>query len=59
MSVKTHFIITLEGAADADSANVRALRHLLKYAGRRLGLRAIDIREEKPTPSITTTMEGK
>jgi hypothetical protein len=43
----SRFIVTFAPAPCVDG--IRALRWLLKIAGRRLGLRAIDVREGAPT----------
>jgi hypothetical protein len=39
----TTFVVTLRPERGVDG--IRALRTLLKFAGRRLGLRAVDVRE--------------
>jgi hypothetical protein len=40
----SRFIITFVSQRDVGA--IRAVRRLLKYAGRHLGLRAVDVREE-------------
>ena len=41
------YVVRLRPERGVDA--IRELRRLLKYAGRRLGLRAIDVREEEQT----------
>jgi hypothetical protein len=56
--VSAHFTITFVPRRDVDA--IKAVRRLLKHAGRYLGLRAIDIREEHDAAAgdATTTSPG-
>ena len=42
---KVRFLLTLEGAAGADTAHAHTLRYLLKYLLRSHGLRCTEVRQ--------------
>jgi hypothetical protein len=42
---KVRFLLTLEGAAGADTAHAHTLRYLLKYLLRSRGLRCTEVRQ--------------
>jgi hypothetical protein len=49
---KQIFVLRIAGKPGVDS--IRAIRRLLKYAGRQLGLRALDVREERDAQETIT-----
>jgi hypothetical protein len=55
MTVERIFTITLVPRGNVDG--VKAVRRLLKYAGRYLGLRATDVREERTEERQTRKTE--
>ena len=42
---KVQYVVTLEGAAGADTAHAHTLRYLLKYLLRSRGLRCTEVRQ--------------
>jgi hypothetical protein len=55
MTAERTFTITLVPRGNVDG--VKAVRRLLKYAGRYLGLRALDVREERAEERQTRNTE--